>query len=176
MTAIFDPFQDRLSRDIRNRLSTAFIKAVSAMSPQPFRQAVYHSLAWVSENRYRAYVEERRRRYEMAMTRIGKGPTDVLWRAAVLWDLHLFFEAHELLEQAWMQAAGEDKLVLQAMIRAAGVYIKLEYGYEETARKMAGKALPVLNAHRAALAHFFDPEPLLLALANPTLPPPILLT
>jgi hypothetical protein len=176
MSTTFDPFQDRQSRDIRNGLSRAFIEAVAGHDPEPFRREAARALVGVPEERYRTYIAERRRRYEEALLRLQDESTDVLRQAALLWDMQLFFEAHELLEKAWMQAAGDDKLVLQAMIRAAGVYIKLEYGYGETARKMSGKALPVLNAHRAALAAFFDPEPLLLALANPTLPPPILLT
>ena len=104
---------------------------------------------------YREYIAERLRRYEKALAELHRGPAAVMWRATVLWDLQLFFEAHELLEQAWMVATGEEKLVLQAMIRAAGVFIKLEYGYREAALKMAGRALPVLAAHRD------DPCPLL---------------
>lgn len=175
MTATFDPFQDRLSRDIRNGLSTAFIEAVARLDPEPVRRAAAEYLSQSRGDCYREYIEERALRYDEALAALRRGAAAVLRRAAVLWDLRLFFEAHELLEQAWMVATGEEKLLLQAMIRAAGVYIKLEYGYREAAVKMAGRALPVLAAHRNALAPFFDPDPLLDALSNPTLPPPRLL-
>lgn len=175
MATIFEPFQDRLSRDIRNDLSTAFKQAVAGLDPEPFHRTAARYLNEATSDCYRDYIEDRVRRYGEALARLRRGPTTMLWRAAVLWDLQLFFEVHELLEQAWMRAEGEEKLRLQAMIRAAGVYIKLEYGYREAALKMAARALPVLAAHRALLSPIFDPSPLLQALSNPTLPPPRLL-
>ncbi|MHB8788812.1 MAG: DUF309 domain-containing protein [Desulfobulbaceae bacterium] len=175
MATTFEPFQDRLSRDIRNDLSTAFIKAVALLDPEPVRRTATQYLEQAAGECYREYIEERLRRYEKALARFRREPSAVLWQAAVLWDLQLFFEVHELLEQAWLKAAGDEKLVLQALIRAAGVYIKLEYGYRDAALKMAGHALPVLAAHRETLSHFFDPAPLLQALASPSLPPPQLL-
>jgi hypothetical protein len=175
MAATFEPFQDRLSRDIRNGLSTAFIEAVASLDPEPVRRAAAEYLDKAIRECYREYIRERLRRYEKALAELRRGPATVLWRAAVLWDLRLFFEAHELLEQAWLKASGDEKLLLQAMIRAVGVYIKLEYGYRETAAKMAARALPVLTAQRAALTLFFDPEPLLQAMAGPSQPPPHLL-
>ena len=73
-------------------------------------------------------------------------------RGCCLWDLGLHFEVHEILEHAWHRAQGEEKLLLQAMIRAAGVYIKGDYGYFEAAAKLAARALPVLEAHKQRLA------------------------
>lgn len=176
MAATFEPFQDRLSRDIRNGLSTAFIiEAVASLDPEPVRRTAAQYLEQAVGECYREYIEERLLRYEKALARFRRGPSAVLWQAAVLWDLQLFFEVHELLEEAWLKAAGDEKLVLQALIRAAGVYIKLEYGYRDAALKMAGHALPVLTTHHQMLAPFFDPETLLSALANPALPPPRLL-
>lgn len=175
MTTAFEPFQDRLSRDIRNDLARAFRQAVDRQDPEPVRRTADCYLTELSEDCYRKYIAERVHRYDEALVRLRQGPDAVLWRATVLWDMQLFFEAHELLEQAWLDAQGDEKLLLQAMIRAAGVYIKLEYGYREAAAKMATRALPVLTAQRTVLAAFFPPEPLLLALATPTLPPPRLL-
>jgi len=87
----------------------------------------------------------------------------------------IFFEVHEQLEQAWREVSGDEKRILQAMIRAAGVYIKLEYGYGAAARKMAGRALPVLEEQTTFLACYFQPEKLLRSLRDPVLPPPRLL-
>ena len=56
-------------------------------------------------------------------------------------------------------------LTLQALIRAAGVYIKLEFGYERQAAKMAGKAREVLATSDDLLRDYFDPAELLAALA-----------
>ena len=79
---------------------------------------------------------------------------DALAKALVLWDLGLFFEVHEILEQAWHGAHGAEKEILQAMIRAAGFYIKGEYGYFEAGAKMAGRAVAALEKNRQGLHRF----------------------
>ena len=67
------------------------------------------------------------------------------------------------------------KLTLQALIRAAGVYIKREYGYNDAAARIAEKAMPVLEENRALLEGYFKPEKLIAALASPDASPPQLL-
>jgi len=172
----FEPFRDRLSRDIRNDLARSLARSLAAFDSTPVRTtaAVYLNRNIAGE--YKEYVRDRLGRYETAVHRIVGGfGGDVLRQALVLWDLQLFFEVHEILEQAWRRASGDDKPILQALIRAAGVYVKLEYGYAEAARKMAGRALPVLEEHTAYIARYFPPEKLLEPLRNPSLPPPRLL-
>ena len=68
----------------------------------------------------------------------------------------MHFEVHEVLEQAWLRAAGEEKALFQALVRAAGVVIKRECGSVAAAAKMAAKARPVLERHRARLAAYTD--------------------
>ena len=82
---------------------------------------------------------------------------------------------HEILEQEWRNAEGDEKVIVQAMIRAAGVYIKLEYGYREAAAKMAARSLPVLERHHEFLARYFDPVLFTERLRDLRLPPPRLL-
>ena len=101
--------------------------------------------------------------------------TDPFAQGVELWNERLFFELHEVLEHAWYHAEGDHKLLLQAMIRAAGVYVKLEYGYVRQAAKMAGKAREVLENSRDILRQYFDPEELLTALASLDPVPPRLL-
>jgi hypothetical protein len=67
------------------------------------------------------------------------------------------------------------KLTLQALVRAAGVYIKREYGYHDSAGRIAEKAVPVLAENRALLVHYFDPDKLIEALLTPDSVPPRLL-
>lgn len=74
-----------------------------------------------------------------------------------------------------MSACGEEKALLQALIRAAGVYIKWEHGFDAAAVKMATKALPVLTDNTQRLAVYIDPERLLAALRVVTGKPPRLL-
>ncbi len=82
----------------------------------------------------------------------------------MLWDLALFFEVHEILEPAWMETAGDRKRLLQALIRAAGVYINLELGYCQRAEKIASKALPVLEELGDSLTSVMDIDTLIEAL------------
>jgi predicted metal-dependent hydrolase len=94
----------------------------------------------------------------------------------ILWDLQLFFEVHEVLEHAWHGAEGGRRRLLQALIRAAGVYIKLEFGQSRQAAGLAEKACAGLEENRDALREYFAPEELIAALRslNPT--PPALLS
>jgi len=162
----FEPFQDRPSRDIRNTLSEALAQAITSDGPEPFELAATRLLSEHPADRYRDYIVERRQRYRRALAAISQGITDPLRQGMVLWNEGLFFEVHEVLEHAWLQADGRRKLLLQALIRAAGAYIKLEYGYDRQAAKMAAKAREVLADSVDLLREYFDPTQLLAALAN----------
>ena len=80
-----------------------------------------------------------------------------------------------MLEQAWHRAEGGRRRLLQALIRAAGVYIKLEFGQARQAAGLAEKACAGLEENRDALRAYFAPEELIAALRslNPT--PPLLM-
>lgn len=171
----FDPFRDRLSRDIRNELSASLLRCLSAQSLAPARQIADRFLADDPGPEQVAYIGDRLERYGRFLARVTEGPDDALWRSLVLWDLGLLFEVHEILEHAWLRAEGTEKSFLQAMIRAAGVYIKGEFGFAEAAAKMVAKALPVLVANRDRLSPYIDPERLLAALRAPSASPPRLL-
>lgn len=171
----FEPFQDRLSRDIRNDLSSSLSQAMEEQDIAPSLSVADRYLKLNPGHCYTGYIQARLSGYRNFLEIIRQGPNDIFWQALVLWDQKLFFEVHEVLEHAWLKSGGEEKLVLQAMIRAAGVYIKLEYGYRESARKIANRALPVLEEHKEFLAAYFEPEKLLRCLRNLTLPPPDLL-
>jgi len=176
MSMQFEPFQDRLSRDIRNDLSAAMGIMLEQQDLAPVQKVADRYLERAMAPPYREYIIDRLQRYRSALEVLRQGPADSFWRALVLWDQQLFFEVHEVLEHAWLVAEGTEKQILQAMIRAAGVYIKLEYGYPAAAGKMAGRALPVLEKNRGFLARYFDPERLMrpLAVLDPT--PPLLLS
>ena len=171
----FDPFQDRLSRDIRYQLSESILVCLRTMDLAPAREVAERFLALQPGPEQVAYIEQRLIGYARFLERAATGPEDLLWQGLVLWDLGLHFEVHEILEYAWHRSQGEEKLLLQAMIRAAGVYIKGDYGYTEAAAKLAAKALPVLESQRQRLAAYIDPERLFVAMRDPTAPAPLLL-
>ena len=171
----FDPFRDRLSRDIRNDLSATLLVCLRSQSLAPAQEVANRFLAGEPGPELEAYIGNRLERYARFLDQLAQGPADVVWQGLALWDLGLFFEVHEILEHAWLHAQGTEKAFLQAMIRAAGVYIKGECGFFEAAAKLAAKALPVLEANRERLATYTDPERLLAALRAPRSGPPRLL-
>jgi hypothetical protein len=150
--AQFDPFRDRLARDIRNVLSTALIKGLDQAKPDLVHAAAADLLVQNLAPCYRDYIRNRLRLYATVFAELDRaGETDIFSQALLLWDRGLFFEVHERLETIWLQATGDRRLALQAMIRAAGTYVKWENGDYDAARKMAAKAASALATYRAAL-------------------------
>lgn len=173
--AIFQPFTDRLSRDIRNDLSESLMEVISTGTLVSARKIADKYLNNNPAHCYQEYIEQRLLSYRKILSTLREGPSDPLFQGLVLWDEQLFFEVHEVLEHAWMKAEGTERLFLQAMIRAAGVYIKLEMGYTDSAERIAKKALPVLEENNDRLASYINPDKLLDALNNLTQNPPKLL-
>ena len=171
----FEPFLDRLSRDIRNDLSATMETVLRKRDIEAAQKVADQYLALELDQCYADYIYDRLARYRSVIEKVNSGPDDLFWQSLVLWDQQLFFEMHEVLEKAWYNAKGSEKKVLQAMIRAAGVYIKLEHGYVEAAQKMAGRAVPVLKNHTHYLARYFDPKRLISALEKCNAEPPRLL-
>jgi len=171
----FEPFQDRLSRDIRNELSAALPPALAQRDLAPVRAVAVRYLQQGLAAPYVAYIEARLAGYAEALAIIGRARVeDALNQALIFWDLGLFFEVHEILEHAWHGAQGAEKELLQALIRAAGFYIKAEYGYFEAGAKMAGRAVAALEKNRQGCPDFAL-ETLLRSLRNLDPVPPKLL-
>ena len=175
MQDTFDPFQDRLSRDIRNDLSASLTRVLAEGNMEAARHVADRYLQQELAPFYRDYIRNRLSEYTQCLDFVRSESPDNFHLALFLWDRRLFFEVHELLEQEWLKEEGKKKLVLQAMIRAAGVYIKLDCGYVEAAQKIAGRAIPVLEKHKNLLAGYFDPSLLLDSLKDLRKPPPNLL-
>jgi hypothetical protein len=172
----FQPFEDRLSRDIRNELSEGLAIAIETGKHDTLEATKDKYRQQPLAEHYRAYLEDRCHRYDQALAAIAANSvTDPIQRGCILWNLDLFFEVHEVLEHAWYSASGPMKLTLQALVRSAGVYIKREYGYFDSATRIAGKAVAVLTENKALLMDYFDPQILIEALPNGDAPPPLLL-
>jgi hypothetical protein len=78
-----------------------------------------------------------------AAARMGSR-ADVLDAAAALFDAHLYFEVHELLEPHWRDARGDDRETLQGLIQAA-------VGYQHLANGNLAGARALLEEGRARL-------------------------
>jgi hypothetical protein len=146
----FNPFEDRLSRDIRNDLSETIFEVLDSGSLAAAEHAASGYRRQDLERIYAEYIEQRLERYGRALATLPNGAS-LIKQAAVLWD---------------------NKRLLQALIRAAGVYINLELGYTRRAAKIAGKALPVLKELRANLISQIDIGGLIDALESLSKKPP----
>jgi len=171
---LFNPFEDRQSRDLRNSLSEGFAEAVETGNSDKLTGIVASYRQQRLAKYYLDYLENRYSRYLQALEAIQGKISDPIQQAIVLWNLELFFEVHEVLERAWYSATGDTKAILQALIRAAGVYIKLEYGFNESAARIAAKAIPVLEANGHILEKYFKVKKLISALKKLDDLPPIL--
>ena len=56
--------------------------------------------------------------------------------AVALWNEHLFFEVHEVLEAVWRTAAGDTRQALQGVIQIAVAFHHLAHGNQRGARSL----------------------------------------
>ncbi|MFC1524521.1 DUF309 domain-containing protein [Thermodesulfobacteriota bacterium] len=163
----FHPFKDRLSRDIRNRLSKALMVTLDLGNLGAVSRIADEFLHQDIAPLYHEYIRSRLDRYQKSLEMIIESDYhSPFFQALVLWDQELFFEVHERLEEIWMKSQGAERLGLQAMIRAAGYYVHLAAGNGKGAEKMAQKACPALLANRHALPSFPGFERLMDRLRN----------
>ena len=92
----FEPFQDRLSRDIRNDLSSAMMESLKNGNTAAISEVANRYLAQSLEKPYREYIDDRLARYEKALGVIWKSDegNDHFFQGLVLWDCGLQFELH----------------------------------------------------------------------------------
>ncbi len=158
----FDPFNNRLCRDIRNNLSKNLILSLSQGSMEPVNTSAEQFLISGLEPFRREYIKKRLIKYANVLTLVQTHKLQSPYPIALLiWDEELFFEVHEYLEGYWMKADGNEKLILQAMIRAAGTYVHLLRGNMVGAKKMGAKAVVALEQNKRLLPSILNSELLL---------------
>ncbi|WP_319407589.1 DUF309 domain-containing protein [uncultured Desulfosarcina sp.] len=163
----FDPFNNRLCRNVRNALSENFKKVLEQKEMQPVRRAAGFFLNDPLPGCVRTYIDQRLAAYEQVLADVrNRQLDDPLDVAVAIWDRGLFFETHEYLEPYWMTADGDDKKLLQAIIRAAGAYVHLEQGNLTGAKRIAAKAMAVLEVYQDRLSPYLDPRLLLATLKS----------
>lgn len=173
MTMLFDPFSDRLARDIRNSLSTALVEVLTGGPPQAVTE---RAESWLSRHLapvYQNYIHDRCERYEQVVGEIEKlHLSEPRLQAAILWNHHLFFELHELLETIWHSAKGIRRTALKGLIQAAGVYVHVSRGKPEAGFGLALKARQNLAAGAEQLAFIANLDAILQWLEQPSAAPP----
>jgi hypothetical protein len=171
----FDPFNNRLCRNVRNALSENFKNVLEQKKMQPVRRVADFFLSDPMPACVKRYIDQRLAAYQQVLENVlNNHLDDPLDIAVVIWDQHLFFETHEYLEQHWMTADGEDKKLLQAIIRAAGAYVHLEQGNLIGAKRIAAKAVAVLERHQDRLSPYIDVRLLVAKLKSLDPTPPTL--
>ena len=169
----FDPFNHRLSRDIRNSLAEAFADALQAADPLCYQQTVDQWLAKELTDALAGYVRDRMKRYDAVIKRVRKHSiVDAGSQALVSWNHELFFEVHELLERIWLKTNGDEHQALKGLIQAAGVYVHLEFNNRSAAEKLAGKAADRIRTYADCLPFIGNLDSLLQSLNNLDRRPP----
>jgi hypothetical protein len=169
----FDPFNDRMSRNIRNTLSEAFVDALANRNPTSFEEATRNWLSRVDVGIYEQYIEERlwlyRRVFQIIQQERLEEP---LATGLVVWNQGLFFEFHDHLERIWHESTGEIREALKGLIEAAGVYIHLQYHHQQAASRLAKKSLDLLSSYCDCLPDIRNLDELMDALKRGDPEPP----
>ncbi|WP_246293819.1 DUF309 domain-containing protein [Desulfobacter latus] len=159
---LFNPFEDRTDRDVRNLLGSAFISALQKGDQAALAQAVSDLGRKNLPDTAQIYIKARYDRYTAVLAQVSSNPplgADIYAIAGLLWDESLFFECHEWLEQNYRAVQGQEKKVLQAMIRTAGTFELLTYNRKKAAVSVAAKALSVLESHVLQVPESFNIQP-----------------
>jgi hypothetical protein len=173
--AVFDPFNNRLARDIRNTLSEAFVDALTALDKSDYQNIAQKWLAGNLDDVYAAYIQDRLERYAQVFERINAdGIHDAKIRMLVIWNHGLFFEVHDHLERLWQQTSGDERQALKGLIQAAGVYIHLEFHHRQAAARLAIKASDRIQKYADRLTFIDDLNLLSDKLQNLDSMPPLL--
>lgn len=150
----FDPFSDRLARDLRNALSTALVDQLTGKVPGAIAR---EADLWREKEMapiYTSFLEERLGSYDAVLADIESvGHTDPRHQAVDLWNAGLLFELHELLETIWVEAKEPERTALKGVIQAAGAFLHNQRGKPEAAAGLAQRARRHLKTGAGALAY-----------------------
>ena len=173
--AVFDPFDNRLARDIRNTLSDAFVEAVANSDKSDYQNIARKWLAGNLDAIYADYIENRLERYEQVFEKIiSNGIDDAKIQMLVFWNEGLFFEVHDHLERLWQQNTGDERQAIKGLIQAAGVYVHLQFNRRQAAEKLAAKAMNRILKFAECLSFIDNLNLLVSKLQNLDIAPPLL--
>lgn len=158
----FDPFEDRLARDIRNALSSALVRPLEVKAPDSFRDTGESCLKQPVTPTHRDYIDARLKKYELAYARIRrKRIEDPFAQVVVLWNGGLLSEVHERLEVFWRDLPDGSRKAVNGLLQACAAYIHKEYGHDRAARSLAGKAAGLSREYGQLLPAFMNIDELM---------------
>ena len=171
----FDPFNDRLSRDIRNSLTDAFMTSLKQKDAGCYLDQSQKWLKGQLATVYKDYIQDRVRRYDLVFERIQQEHIDdARIQAMILWNDGLFFEVHDILEDIWHKKQGDERRAIQGLIKAAGVYVHLESDRLNSAERLAQKSVMALKEYEEELGFISNLNILIGALETCDSVPPTL--
>jgi len=172
-SARFDPFNNRLARDIRNSLAEKFVDALLQVDKSGYQRTAEQWLAKNLDDEYTGYIQDRLKRFDGVFNQIKKiRLKDPKLQALIIWNHGLFFEVHEHLERIWQKTTGDEYQALKGLIQAAGVYIHLKFGHRAAAEKLAVKSLGRIQKYADCLTFIANLNMLLDKLNNLDSAPP----
>ena len=170
---IFDPYSDRLARDIRNSLSSALVQEITWDAAGSLMTAVNVWLAKASAPIYQTYIKDRLVLYVQVIDEIRDNRIiDTRYQAICFWNLGLFFEMHELLETIWHQSHDPERSALKGWIQAAGVYVHVQRGKVDAAKGLAKRAVNHLRNGRSSLGFIANLDEIIKSVADTRDSPP----
>lgn len=165
----FDPFANRLARDIRNELSSAFVRALEEDDMAPFEDVAAAYLKLDLAPDHRDYIEKRIEKYQEVFSEIQKNRIDDPYaQTMVLWNKGLLFEVHERLEAFWKEEPAETQQAIKGIIKAVAAHAHMQYGHTDAALRLARKAAASLRSHGSAIPVSFKTEVVLRSLEGLT--------
>lgn len=163
----FDPFGDRLARDIRNGLSTALVEVLTRKNSAALTAEINAWLGRIQTDPYLAYINQQQQVYQDLLAQVDEGNIKAPREQAImLWNAGLYFELHELLETIWHGAREPDRTGLKGLIQAAGAYVHSRRGKTDAAGKLALKACTHLRMGAPALSFVANLDELITALGD----------
>ena len=173
---IFDPYGDRLQRDIRNSMSSALVQEITWDAAGSLMTSADVWLAKAPAPIYQTYVKDRLKLYDQVIDEIRNNRImDTRYQAICFWNLGLFFEMHRLLENIWHQSHDPERAALKGWIQAAGVYVHIQRGKVDAAKGLAKRAVKHLRNGTSYLGFIANLDELIDAVADTTYRPPQLI-
>jgi hypothetical protein len=171
----FDPFNDRLSRDIRNSLTEAFVTSLKQKDSRHYKNLSRQWLAKEPGLLYNEYIENRLQCYDLVFDYIRQSHVDDdRLQALILWNQRLFFEVHDLLEDIWHKTEGDEYQAIKGLIQAAGVYVHMESNHREAVKRLAAKSVVLIRNYAHRLGFISNLSALINALETCDPVPPVL--
>lgn len=173
--SVFDPFKNRLARDIRNTLSQAFVDALMKLDTSEYQNVARQWFVGNPDETYAGYIKDRLERYTRVFEQISaNGINDAKIRVLIIWNQGLFFEVHDFLENLWQQTSNDERQALKGLIQAAGVYIHLQFNHRQAAERLAIKSSERLKKYAYCLSFIDNLNLLIEKLQNLDAVPPLL--